>query len=168
MARSAKRTRGAPTPAAQLVSAVLRRYGVESAVREHRIVTEWEAIVGDRVAARAWPDGLKNGVLYVRVTNSGWLQELGFLREALVRAANQAVGAPLVREIRLHLGARPGGVGDDLVAALAAQRRPRGRPRSARPAPSSATLARIDRETAAVGDDELRAVLRDVRRRLGL
>jgi predicted nucleic acid-binding Zn ribbon protein len=167
MAR-ARRTRGVPTPAAELVRSVLKRYGVEGAVREHRIVTEWESIVGDRVAARAWPDGLKNGVLFVRVTNSSWLQELGFLREALARAANEVVGAPLVREVRLHLGARPGAVGDDLVAALAAQRRPRARPRPPRPAPTAAALARIDRETAAVEDADLRAVMRDVRRRLGL
>jgi hypothetical protein len=169
MARTTRRrTPSAPTPAAELVRAVLKRHGVEAAVREHRIVTEWETIVGPRVAARAWPDGLKNGVLFVRVTNSAWLQELGFLREPLARAANQAIGAPLVREVHLHLGARRGRDGDDVVAALAAQRRIRQPARAPRPMPSTGELARIDRETARVGDAELRAILRDVRRRLGL
>src|SRR5262249_17937672 len=123
---------------------------------------------GARVAVRAWPDGLKNGVLFVRVTNSAWLQELGFLREPLARAANQAIGAPLVREVHLHLGARRSRDADDVVAALAAHRRARAPARAPRPPASAADLARIDRETARVGDGELRALLRDVRRRLGL
>jgi predicted nucleic acid-binding Zn ribbon protein len=152
MARaSRRRDRSVPTHAAELVRGVLRRYGVESAVREHRIVTEWTTIVGDRVAARAWPDGLKNGVLFVRVTNSAWLHELGFLREAIARAANQTVGRTIVREVHLHLGRRRASPdADDVVAALAAQRRPRPAPRAPRAA-----------------DDELRAMVADVQRRLG-
>src|SRR5262249_14417494 len=73
--RPGKRRRGTSTRAGELVRAVLTRYGVEGAVREHRLVTEWESIVGPRVAARAWPDGLRHGVLYVRVTNSAWMHE---------------------------------------------------------------------------------------------
>jgi hypothetical protein len=152
------------------VRAVLARHGVEAAVREHRLVTEWESVVGPRVAARAWPDGLKNGVLYVRVTNSAWLHELGFLREALVREANRAAGdPPLVKEVRLHLGSRrtPATDEDDLVAALASQRRAKPAPRPRRPA-STGELARIDQEAGAVRDPDLAAVIRDVRRRLGL
>jgi hypothetical protein len=163
-------------PAGELVEGILRRYGVAGAVREHRLVTEWAAIVGPRVAARAWPDGLANGVLYVRVTNSAWMHELGFLREALAREANRVLGdPPLVKELRLHLGARRARGGadappdlDDLVAALAAQRRRRPAPRPPRPVPTPAERSRIDRETDAVGDDELRAILRDVRHRLGM
>lgn len=165
-----RRVRAGTVRAGELVRAVLARHGVEAAVREHRLVTEWETIVGPRVAARAWPDGLKHGVLYVRVTNSAWLHELGFLREALVREANRAVGdPPLVKEIRLHLGSRrPTSTEEsDLVAALAAQRRAKPAPKPRR-VPSTGDLARIDREAAAVRDPDLAAVIRDVRRRLGL
>lgn len=167
--RGRSRTRSA-TAAGVLVRGVLSRYGVETALREHRLVTEWDAIVGPRVSARAWPDGLRKGVLYVRVTNSAWLHELGFLREALVREANKIVGAPpLVREVRLHLGeARHGQDADDLVAALSAQKRSRPAPRPRLVPASALELARIDEEAGRVGDVELREVIRDMRRRLGL
>lgn len=170
MKRNAKnRQRGKVTSAAELVRGLLSRYGVESAVREHRIVTEWEEIVGARVAARAWPDGLNAGVLYVRVTNSSWMQELGFLREAMIREANRIVGdPPLVREVRLHLGARRSTDAADLVAALAAQRRPRPAPRAPRVPVLAAEITRIDHEASAVSDPNLRAVIRDVRRKIGL
>jgi predicted nucleic acid-binding Zn ribbon protein len=169
--KTARRPRAkVATRAGELVRSVLTRYGVEGALREHRLVTEWDKIVGARVAARAWPDGLRHGVLYVRVTNSAWLHELAFLREALVREANKIVGdPPLVKEVRLHLGDRRSSQdAEDLVAALAGQKRPKlaARPRLA-PA-SAAQLARIDVEADRVRDAELREIIRDVRRRLGL
>jgi hypothetical protein len=167
-----RRRGGASRAAGELVRAVLARYGVAGAVREQRLVTEWEAIVGPRVAARAWPDGLRRGVLYVRVTNSAWMHELGFLREALVREANRTVGdPPLVKDVRLHLGGKRRGEApdpEDLVAALAAQTRHRPPPRPPRPPASPAELARIDREAGEVRDPDLRELIRDVRRRLGM
>lgn len=169
--RAARRARAkVATRAGDLVRSVLARYGVAGALREHRLVTDWDRIVGARVAARAWPDGLRHGVLYVRVTNSAWLHELGFLREALVREANKVAGdPPLVKEVRLHLGDRRSSQdADDLVAALAGQKRQRPAPRPRRVPPSALELARIDKEADAVEDVELRVLIRDVRRRLGL
>jgi len=154
-----------------LVDAILKKYGAQKPVREHRLVTGWKEIVGDRVAARAWPDGLKDGILYVRVINSAWLHELSFLREAVTERANALAGPPpLVRDVRFHLGARRDeDDGDDLVAELARRvaqlRRPTPKPL---PPPNPATLALIDHETAAIGDPDLRTTLRSLRRRLGL
>ena len=103
--RSRKRSRPAAA-AGELVDGILKKYGAMQGVREHRLVTAWVEIVGDRVAARAWPDGLRDGVLSVRVANSAWMHELSFLREAVTRRANELVGPPrLVREVRFHLGA---------------------------------------------------------------
>jgi predicted nucleic acid-binding Zn ribbon protein len=162
-----RRDRRAPEPAGALVAGVLARTGVASAVREHRLVTEWATMVGERVAARAWPDSLERGVLYVRVVSSAWMHELGFLRAPLLEAARRVTGdPPLVKEIRFHLGARRQTSDDDAVAALARKRRA---PRpAARPAPplSPEAAARIDRETERVGDEELREIIREAWRRL--
>jgi predicted nucleic acid-binding Zn ribbon protein len=138
-------------------------------VREHRLVTDWAEIVGERVAVRAWPVGLKAGVLRVRVSNSAWLHELSFLKDALVGRANQIVGnPPLVKEIRFTQGTpKPGDTDeDDVVAALARRRGPK-RVAPARPAPSAAASQRIERETEAITDPELRAAVRSLRMKIG-
>ena len=85
-----RRPGSAPVRAGELLAEVLKRRGVAGAVREQRLVTEWHSIVGERVAARAWPDGLNRGVLYVRVTNSAWLHELGFLKAASTTSVDAA------------------------------------------------------------------------------
>ena len=156
---------------AALVDAILKKYGAFKDVREHRLVIGWADLVGERVAARAWPDGLSKGVLYVRVANSAWLHELSFLREALAEKANALVGGQrLVKDVRFHLGPRRDTAEEeDVIAELARRAAARRRPAApSRPPPSIAGLERIDRETDAVSDPELRATLRALRRRLGL
>lgn len=164
--RRAGDTRGV----AELVDRILTGYGVDRDVREHEIVLRWSDIVGDRVAARTWPDGLRDGTLWVRVANSAWLQELTFLEADIVRRANEVAGdPPLVRSLRLHIGARRNRDADDVVAALARRvfaPRPR---RRYRPTPATgAALAQIERDTAAIEDAELRAAIREARIKLGL
>lgn len=157
-------------PAADAVAEVLGRSGAAGAIREHRLVTMWTEIVGERVAARAWPDGLRDGVLWVRAANSAWMHELSFLREPITERANALVGPPpLVREVRFHLGRpRDEDDRDDVVAALSRRLRPSRKSTPARPAPSPEALARIDAETARVEDPELRDAIRTLRRKLGL
>ncbi len=166
-----ERERSVPRPASSLVDQVLRAHGAHAAVREHRLVTGWIDIVGERVAQRAWPSGLQKGVLWVRVANSAWMQELSFLREAIARAADDYLGPPpLVREVRLHLPGKgePQNDSEDVVAALARRKRPKKVPPPPRPVPGAETLVRIDAETDAVKDDELRESIRKLRRKLGM
>jgi len=145
------------------VGNLLTRLGVAGAVREQRLVTAWESMVGPRVAARAWPDALERGVLYVRVSNSAWMHELAFLREAMIEAARRITGdPPLVKEIRFHLGRRRNGDGDGVTLE---RPKPKTRP-AARPPLDPAASAEIDRQTAGIADEELREAIRVAWKRL--
>ena len=152
---------------ADLVDEIESGYGIARQIREHKLVTGWHEIVGERVAARASPDGLSRGVLSVRVSNSAWMHELSFLREAIVQKANEVCGGgSIVRSVRLHLGRKWGDDPDDVVAAFV--RRPAAKKPVPRKEADSATKRRIDEETATVADPELRAALRVLRKRLGV
>src|SRR5262249_56053386 len=105
-----------------------------------------------------------NGVLYVRVANAAWMQELSFLRDALVDKANRVVGEggdggpPLIRSVRLHVEARRDADADDVIAALAARRRPRPARRTWPPV-DAAARARIAPETAGIAAHERRDII---------
>jgi hypothetical protein len=156
--------------AADVIASVLGRVGVvERELREHRLLTHWAQVVGERVAQRSSPDGLSKGVLWVRVANPAWLHELSFLRAQVIERANQLVGdPPLVVDVKFHVGARTGADDDDALAPTVRIRRSVARPRPLPPPASGDRLARIEAEAAAVEDDELRAIIVDVRRRLDL
>jgi hypothetical protein len=155
--------------AREVLSGLLDRHGIARELREHRILARWRDIVGDTLAERTWPDGLERGILWVRVKNSSWLHQLSFLRDDLVaRLARELGDPPLVREIRFHVGPRQLVPDDDALAPTLRIRRPPQRLRQPPPPSTGARLAAIEREAAQIGDQELRAIIMDLRRRWDL
>lgn len=67
----------------------------------------WARVVGPEIAASSHAESLREGRLFVRVTDSATLQHLSFLRHRLVEALNRQLGANLVREIYLTIGTPP-------------------------------------------------------------
>lgn len=73
--------------------------------RQHAIRARWRALVGDRIASRTEPATLgRDGVLTVKVASSPWLNELVYLRGAMVAQINRLLGQRLVSAIRLVTG----------------------------------------------------------------
>ncbi len=64
---------------------------------------DWEAAVGTRIAARAKPTRLQNGVLYVTAATSAWSNELSLLCEPILQ--NLRKNGLEVRELRFRVGA---------------------------------------------------------------
>ncbi|WP_428267173.1 DciA family protein [Haliangium sp.] len=157
-------------PAGALVAELLGEYHLGEDIRRYRVFTDWTEIVGPRLAARTWPTPIRDGVLRIRVANSSWLHQLSFMQDQLLEQINRHLGEPaLVTELRMFLGRRGRREQDELDPHTAARFRVRRRPRRPLPPPATgADLAAIDAETAAaIEDEELRAVIREARRRLG-
>jgi len=164
-----QRRRREPVPAEQVVADALAHAGLTQVVRTHRIVTEWRDMVGERIAARTWPDGLKDRVLWVRVASSAWLHELTLLRSQILDGIDRILGAPrLVDDLKLHIGVRKQVDADDMLALAQQARRRRWMKPPPRPLPPPATgaaKAEIDRAAASIDDPELRELVRAVRTR---
>lgn len=56
-----------------------------------RIAREWQAIVGDAIAAHATPAALQNGTLQIRVNSHTWLAELRREQRHLLANINRAL-----------------------------------------------------------------------------
>jgi predicted nucleic acid-binding Zn ribbon protein len=163
--RPSRRTRET-APAADAIALALAKAGVTEEVRTHRIITEWRDMVGERIATRTWPDGLKDRTLWIRVASSAWLHELTLLRAQILDGITRVLGEPrLVDELRFHLGSRKQVDADDVLAiAQQARMRRRRPPQKPLPAPATgAAAAQIERETGAIADPELRELIRAVR-----
>lgn len=82
---------------------------LHSAVRMHweylPVWKEWEGIVGAEVASNAWPHHVApDGILFIVVSDSIWMQQLSFQRHVLINELNLRLRAGKVREIRMFLG----------------------------------------------------------------
>lgn len=83
------------------VDRLLAGLGLDKRLREYRAVEAWAQAVGAGVAAHARATAIRDGVLFVEVDSSVWMQELSLLRESIVARLNALLGAPHVRRIVL-------------------------------------------------------------------
>ncbi len=89
------------TPIADLLSGLLRQYGLAEAAVGWRAVADWPAVAGARIAGHARAVSFHDGTLTVEVDGSAWMHELGFLKPELVRNLNRHLGADVIRDVRL-------------------------------------------------------------------
>ena len=149
-----------PRSAAQAIVAALGYHKITDDIRAQRITAEWTELVGPKIASRTRPDAVKDRVLHVYVATSAWMQELTLLKPQLLGVLLERLGEPrLFDDLRLVLAGR-GKPGTDVPVA---GRRHVPAPRPYPIAATGASRAQIERETEAVDDAELRALIARVR-----
>jgi hypothetical protein len=136
----------------------LRDLGLERRLKTEQLTTLWPEIVGPSVANISRPAQLRHGTLFIDVADHVWMQELKFQEGELIGRLNAALREPLVRRLFFRLArltrVDPG-----------SPREPETPPPAATPLDPQQELA-LEREVADVRDPELRAVLKEFRRRL--
>ena len=59
--------------------------------------------MGEKIAANTRATAIRNGVLYVDVSSSVWMQELGLLRDRIAEQLNEHLGTDVVQRIVLSM-----------------------------------------------------------------
>ena len=66
----------------------------------------WKDIVGPTVGENTEPVSYRNGVLWLWVKNSVWMQQMSFMTEPIKNSVNQKFKEGFVKEVRLTLDRR--------------------------------------------------------------
>lgn len=90
----------------EFLHAVAPSLNLEARLREARIWTRWEEIVGTQVAAVTQPRLRRRTTLYVDVRDSMWLQQLSYMQPLMLERLRTLVGPGIVE--RLFFGLAPG------------------------------------------------------------
>jgi len=98
-----KREPGPLEPVGPLLQRLLARLGLDRRLEEYRAVEAWPEVVGPVIAAQTRAVGVREGVLFVDVASSVWMQELSVLRDSIAERLNARLGAPRVRKIVLSI-----------------------------------------------------------------
>jgi hypothetical protein len=148
--RRKRRDELAITPLTAALTAVLRDLAGTQPRAHAELWARWGAVVGPEMYRRSFPLSLRGTTLVVGVSSSPWLQELSFLKAAIVDRIAEEIGPGVVAEITLVL--------DPTLAAEEAgrSRGPKAR-REPGPAPPLAPELRAD--LARIEDPELRNAL---------
>ncbi len=82
-----------------IVDDVYSLYGMQRAQEEHRALRVWENVVGETIAKITKVEKFVQGMLFVRVLNPSWRNELSFRKKNIIGSLNKAVGKRLVKDI---------------------------------------------------------------------
>ncbi|MFB3925733.1 MAG: DUF721 domain-containing protein [Syntrophales bacterium] len=64
----------------------------------------WNQAVGPLISFQTCFDKLKNGILYIRVSNSVWLQQLQFMKQDIMEKINLTLGRKDIKDIFFSIG----------------------------------------------------------------
>ena len=85
------------------IKPIVREIGKGQRNIHPEIWARWIDILGKDLSSRAVPNGWKRGKLFIAVASSVWMQELSYLKPALLDKFAEAVGPSVVKEIHLVL-----------------------------------------------------------------
>ncbi len=79
---------------------MLKESGLESGVKQHSAIWEWENVVGETIARNTTPESVSHHVLRVKVASPAWRQELQFKKQDIINRLNRKLGKDTIKDIR--------------------------------------------------------------------
>jgi predicted nucleic acid-binding Zn ribbon protein len=93
--------RDRPVAVGEALSGYLSRTGLAKRVAQAQLIPEWPGLVGPQIAAVATPESVTpDGVLFVRVTTSAWMNELQLMTPDIMARLNAGRGSGRITTIR--------------------------------------------------------------------
>ena len=102
-----------------ILSGLAKRLGLESRLVELRLQHHWRHIIGEPTGSYTWPDQIRFKKLYLVVRNSVWLQQLTFLKPAMLAKLHDETGPDLITDILFRVGEIPASPASEPVASAA-------------------------------------------------
>jgi hypothetical protein len=87
-----------------ILETVLKKRGMLFTSDKKRLQGVWLKAVGDNIAVQTAPEKLQKGTLFVKVSNSVWMQQLHFLKKDIIDNVNQQLGEHIVKDINFSIG----------------------------------------------------------------
>ncbi|MCZ6801204.1 MAG: DUF721 domain-containing protein [Nitrospirae bacterium] len=137
-----------------VIQDLARSHGFEVRMWEYRLRMEWATLVGQPLATYTLPDKLRFRKLSIVVGNSVWLQQLMFIKPALLEKIQSFCHPDLVTDIHFRIGVIPSPLPEDSFSPLTQADSP-----SALPLEAQHTISQA---TAQVSDASLRESLATV------
>ncbi len=141
-----------PSALGEILRIQCSRMGLNRRINEQRLLGAWAEAVGEGVAERTQPMRIEKGVLFLKVTNSVWMQQLQFMKEFILKKLHEKTGIDLVQDLRFYIGEVENPVKDE------------GRQSSKKdlPALSKSDMENIARQVSGVRDPEMKKMLSEL------
>ncbi len=140
-----------PQRIGSILETALKGLEIDDQIKAYSIWGAWEEIVGEPIARQARPQAIRNGILFVDVSHSTWIQQLQFLKTTLLDKINTYLGEPLIKDLRFRVGKIPSSASRDREADLWQKEKI-----------DEVTLGRMEKDLQNVQDEETKKILKEI------
>ncbi len=105
MRRRTKRIK--PESLGEILQKILKKRNIPHTSTDRHLLNIWRRAVGPRIAAQTYPDTVKRGTLFVRVSAPVWLHQLQFMKEEILGKINELYCKEEVRGLHFTIGDIP-------------------------------------------------------------
>jgi predicted nucleic acid-binding Zn ribbon protein len=88
-----------PEQIGRILTKSLRGLRIDRRIKEESIVLNWNRVVGERIASKTNPVKVRDSILFVRVENASWRNELFFMKRKIIKELNQSVKDNVIKDI---------------------------------------------------------------------
>ena len=81
---------------------MIKKYGLESQVRQHEALFLWEKVVGENIAKHSKTEKISYGKLIVKVDSPVWRNELFFQKAEILNKINSLLNGTNITDIVLR------------------------------------------------------------------
>lgn len=93
--------RSRPVAVSEALEGYFARAGLAKRVAQAQVIPDWPGLVGPQIAAVATPESVTpDGVLFVRVSTSAWMNELQLMTPEIMARLNTGRAAGRITTIR--------------------------------------------------------------------
>ncbi len=97
----AKINRPKPQTLSPVIESVIGNLGLKKRYNGWQVVNEWPKIVGSKIAEAAQANRYEDGILFIKVKNAAWRQELSMQTDSLLEAIHKSPHGKFIKQIRL-------------------------------------------------------------------
>ncbi|HBF13444.1 MAG TPA: hypothetical protein DDW49_08700 [Deltaproteobacteria bacterium] len=91
------------TKASHIIEETLKNLKADRSFKVYPIWKQWPQIVGETIAAKCEATYVQGKILVVTVTNSVWMNELGFQKRQILEKIKELIPESTVEDIRFQL-----------------------------------------------------------------
>jgi len=91
------------TPLNKVLETVLGEQDLNAGIEAYKVFSQWNEIVGTKVAAHAQPVRLTRNVLYIEVNDHLWLTQLKYMKGDILKKLEDRTRQGLFTELKFFL-----------------------------------------------------------------
>lgn len=86
----------------QALKKLISELGIEDNVIKFQAINLWPEVVGSRIAKISTAEKVENNIMFVKVTNDSWRNELIYHKKNIIDKLNNRIGKRVIEDIRLY------------------------------------------------------------------